>query len=112
MRWLAVTIALLLACVSLGAWIFLRDRDTAGYVPADRIDAQRDAQVVLDALSGGHCDHGCRVKLLGQPQPRRWLARFDVASRASCYEIDLDTFSSTAQRGLQGISPSACSLNS
>src|SRR5690242_1180126 len=112
MRWLAVTIALLLACVSLGAWIFLRDRDTARWVPADRADAQRDAQLILAAMSGGHCDHGCAVQLLGRPAPRRWLARLVVASHVSCYEIDLDAFSSTQQRGLLGVAPSSCAVRS
>ena len=59
MRWLGVTLAALGATLSLAAWVYLRDRDTADWMPPARPLARTDAAAVLTALDEGHCRAVC-----------------------------------------------------
>jgi hypothetical protein len=108
MRWLAVTIGLLAASLSLAAWVYLRDRDTSGWRGPERPIALADVTAALGAFGGRGCHSACAAKLLERRQSGRWLARITVRGQTQCLEIDLDTFASDSRHGLSGVQPSRC----
>lgn len=108
MRWLGVTLAALTATLALAGWVYLRDRDTANWVPPTRPLARTDAAAVLTALDEEHCRAVCSFRLLGDPVPPRWRARLTIGRRTECVEIDLESFTLTARHSFTGLQPSPC----
>jgi hypothetical protein len=106
-RWGAVTLGLLAACVSLSAWIYLRDHGS-DWRPPERQVAIADAHLLLSGLAGAHCAQGCGARLLGRSGPNLWLARLTVRDMRYCFEIDLDRFASSGRHGFAGVQPGGC----
>jgi hypothetical protein len=107
MRWLGLTLGLLAACGCLIAWVYLRDRDAAGWrVPESQL-ARADATIVLESED---CHVGCTVGVRGRAAgaEHRWSVRLTVQGRPQCLQIDLDTFTVTHQDGLAGVRPERC----
>jgi hypothetical protein len=108
MRWLAVTLVLLVASAALVAGIYLRDRDTAtSWLPAQRPAARADALSVAANL-GGTCPQRCHVRILSHPRPYHWVAWIHIPRATECVDIDLLTFATVPQRGLSGIAAVSC----
>jgi hypothetical protein len=116
MKWLYVTIGLLVTSACLVGWIYLRDRDTNWLPPqpSERQRALADASTTLVVLNEGDCSSDCRIELLGHTQPDHWLVRINVKGRSHCLQIDLDTFFVSQKHGLYGVQhlqPSRCDLH-
>jgi len=117
MKWLYVTIGLLVTSACLVGWIYLRDRDTSSYLPPPPTEHQRalaDASTTLVVLNEGDCRSDCRIELLGHTQPDHWLVRINVKGKSHCLQIDLDTFLASQKHGLYGVQalqPSHCALH-
>jgi hypothetical protein len=109
MKWLAVTLCLLLASMGLVGWIYLRDRDAGAWQPPERALARADAVTAFDVMGGGPgCDVACNVELVSRLAPRRWLARMTIHASTRCVEIRLDAFSTSEAHGLLGVVPAGC----
>jgi hypothetical protein len=108
MKWLGVTLGLLAASVCLVGWIYLRDRDTSGWLPPEGRLAHADANYALAELGGQECPSHCSADVLGQTQPHHWLVRFTVVGRPECLLIDLRTFAVSQQHGLSGVRLQSC----
>ena len=107
MRWLAVTVALLVASAGLVLGIYVRDRDTS-WRPAPHAAADFDARMVMTYVAGPDCGKRCSYELLGNPQTNHWLARIVDRSRAQCVDIDLLSFATSEAHGVSGVTPVAC----
>lgn len=110
MRWLAATLVLLAATASLGAWIYLRDRQPNTWHPPERQLVDYDAHVVLSMIEGYHCAHGCAVTGLGRYRPGVWLVHMRLPTRRQCAEITLDRFTFSPQHGLTGVRFVGCDV--
>jgi hypothetical protein len=108
MRWLGLTVALLSASVALLAWVYLRDRDTAGWRPPQRQLVRADARVAAAALTGASCHAVCAAEPLARVSSDVWLVRIDWRPRPRCLLIDLGTFA-IGPRGFSGVRSTRCS---
>jgi hypothetical protein len=108
MRWLFVTVGLLLASVCLVGWIYLRDHDTSGWRPSERQRVQSDASTALIVISDAGCRSGCATEVLGRTRPHRWLVRLTVRGRSRCLQIDVDTFRVSQRHGFTGVQSRRC----
>jgi hypothetical protein len=107
MRWLYATITLLAMSVSLGSWVYLRDRDTNWQPPEPRL-ARTDAKIALNyALRGDPCRSGCWDEVLDQTCSGDWLVRLTIRHRPRCLLIDVHTFT-LSEHGLSGVRLSRC----
>jgi hypothetical protein len=103
MRWLAVTLALLLAAGLLTGSIYLRDRSPGNYQPRTPTLARADAITVLSTIQGwGRCAR-CAVVDVRPVQSGTWSARLRVRSTMRCVRIDIARFRFTTTHGFTGI---------
>jgi hypothetical protein len=107
MRWLAVTMALLLLSVGLVVGIFVRDRDTSWRPPVRQL-ARLDAADVLADIAGSACHPGCAADIRATQRSDLWVALIRIKSRTECFEIDLDRFAWTHAHGLAGVNAVGC----
>ncbi len=105
MRWMGLTVALLAATAALLAWVYLRDRDLSGWQAQEAVLAKEDAAM---AVGGGACRGACRVRLLGQTGPHRWLISVAVARHRQCLQVDPNRFTVSSLEGDTGITPDRC----
>jgi hypothetical protein len=107
-RWLGATVALLVACTGLVAWVYLRDRRTADWRPPERQLVQADAQAALTVLGGDRCGARCAERIVGRTRRDVWLVRVTVRGRARCLAIAIDEFEVSERHGIAGAWPSRC----
>ncbi len=105
MRWLATTIALLVASAGLGAWVYLRDRDTSGWQAQEAVLAREDA---ARAVGGGPCVEDCQVRLLAQTGPHWWLISVAADGHRQCLQVDPNKFTVSSREGDTGVAPAHC----
>jgi hypothetical protein len=103
MRWLAVTLALLLAAGVLMGAIYVRDRRPGTYLASPPTLARADATTVLVATQGwGPCSR-CAVIGLRPGRAGVWSARLREHATVRCVRIDVRSFRFTPKQGLTGI---------
>lgn len=103
MKWLAVTLGLLLAAGLLTGAIYIRDRRPDTYRPRTPTLARADATTVLSAIQGwGRCPR-CAVMSVRPVRSGTWSARLRVRSTVRCVQIDVTRFRFTTRQGLTGI---------
>ena len=113
MRWLALTVALLGACVALGAWTYTRDRDTGWSGVTERLEAQTQARRLLDLMTPGRpCGTRCSSAAVRRVAPRTWDVVVVTARWRGCYRVALDTFNASPAHGLRGLRRVPCGRSS
>jgi hypothetical protein len=109
MRWLALTLALLGACVALSAWTYVRDRDTGWTHVTERLEAQSQARRLLDLMTVGQtCAGRCSSAAVRRTAPRTWDVVVVTARWRGCYRVALDTFAASPAHGLRGLERLPC----
>lgn len=108
MKWLAATLALIIASTALVGGIYFRDRDTSGFLSAPQVAANADARAVMFGIAGTDCGRRCSYRLLGSTKPDHWLAQIVDRSRTECVEIDLRTFGLSDVHGISGVAMVDC----
>jgi hypothetical protein len=108
MRWLAITLGLLAACVGLAGWIYLRDRDTDQLRNLPLLEARSDALLILDRLTGQARCGGCGADVSRRSGTRLWRVRLRGPFGQRCFTLNLDEFAMSADRGMTGIKSAAC----
>jgi hypothetical protein len=107
-RWLAATLALLVASAALVLGVYLRDRDPANWLPPQRVAAAQDAVTIMRVIA---CPSAiCSYRLVGNPRPNHWLARVSIGPMRVCFDIDLLAFDVTAAHGFTGARAVRCSI--
>ena len=107
MRWLAATLALLVASAALVVGIYLRDRNSSWQLPP-RQAAQVDAEKVLNFIAGPGCGSACSYRVVAHPRADHWLAVIVDRSRPHCVDINVQTFALSAERGMSGMERISC----
>jgi hypothetical protein len=108
MKWLGVTVGLLLASLLLVGGIYLRDRDSSPWMPPQRSLARSEAATVLASLSGPGCGERCAAELVTRPRPGHWVFRITVRQTTECVDIDVAAFSFSRGQDLSGVKAVAC----
>ena len=105
MRWLAVTVVLLIASAALTAWIYFRDRAPSHWLPPQRRAANSDVRTMLLQM---RCGGQCTYRLVGHPRADHWVARIDTGTTIQCFDINLLAFDTSQARGVSGVASVSC----
>jgi hypothetical protein len=107
--WRRVTLALVGLCLTLPAWMYLRER--VGYSPqqAERAQAELDADRILTLLKPSRACRGrCSIELKGTVAPHLWRVRFQAPAWQRCFVLNVNIFRYEPQNGLSGLRLSGC----
>jgi hypothetical protein len=102
-----LTVVLLLACLAIPAFMYLRDTGTSPERTAGQasFDAGRMlAQIFPD------CGSRCSVETLGQSASDTWRLRLATGTWHACYDLDPGTFRYSPAHGFSGVKTAPCRL--
>lgn len=103
MRWPALAVGLVLACVGLGAWIWLRDYDANTHLPPGDAAVRRARNVLAGFGPRPGCP-SCRVEILRGGT----LARITGQQGTRCFALDPAALRGDSATGIAGVRARPC----
>jgi hypothetical protein len=109
MTWPRVIGFLLVMCVAICVWMYLRDRATPVVVHAGSNVAQADGNWLLNTLAPPPaCGTRCGVNVYGSSSDDHWRVALTGPSWQRCFAITLSEFGYADAHGFSGVRSVTC----